>query len=173
MPIINNKYSGRFAGILPGDYILSAIFQDRNGTALFYGWTDVTIEGGVDKKVDLAVGFAYSFPFNFAINDLPGNYATNQYGYGEARIVSLLSGETSYVSWQWGKASMLFQACLPLNYQGGVLILADVDGTERDIDLPLIPVNLNWVKYHVFVDKAGAFSIPFAANSIIDACQIR
>jgi hypothetical protein len=170
--VVDHQFKAHCGGIFPGTYDLCVSFQDVNGTQLFSGWKTIVIEGGVDKHENLIVDFVYNYPFMFCVVDLPGRYQTNEWGYGEAHLISIPSCEDPYISW-WRNGEMVFRAYLPLNFKGGILYIVDADGNDVQSELPLVIVDLDWANFtfadillfpYVATDALGSFDLSFVFN---------
>lgn len=139
----DGSYEAEFAGIKPVDYYVASYISDEYWYTMFMGPVDnrvISIEAGKVQKVNLVMDFCPSYGFNFSM-PIP-----NLADWGNAQVVT--ADASFWCSWWTNEfGQKVFQTELPLDFEGGSMILRDLAGNTICADLPLVPASLDWETY--------------------------
>lgn len=119
----NGNYYAELS-IIPAHYSVWVEAFHINRTPLFYDEVLVEVVTGMVTDLDILLKLRETFLFEFAIDDLPGEYNSA----GDALIVTD-SGANYYVGYQTVGDILHFSSWLPLNFDGFTATMEIVDQT--------------------------------------------
>ncbi len=141
-------YDGRShcvcSGVTGGNYQITATLRDGWSTPLFFGAGNIVVNPAMQNSVTIVIRPLSCYLFYFVLPHLPGTYDQVAEIFRHTSITES-DGRENQAWWNINERDgVVFTAALPLDFQGGQMVVKDITGRQYTVFVPAIPAMTDW-----------------------------